>query len=177
MVGHDDPDLHAGAQAAARDEVRRDGSMLGGGGERPAAGSARTPSPSRHRRRGCCRRIGIGPAAASIAPPVIVLRFNQPVKPEDVAAHVTAAFAGASVRAAGVLAGRRRRGCGPAIQPRCRRSRPRWRRRARRRRRRPPCLSVLAADWDKKQFPPARDMVVLEATAAVPPDSWVRRDS
>ena len=45
------------------------------------------------------------------AAPIIVLRFNQPVKPEDVAAHVRAAFEQPRVPAAGHPARRRRRGC------------------------------------------------------------------
>ncbi len=31
----------------------------------------------------------------------------------------------------------------------------------------------LATDWDKKQFPPSADLVVLEATTKVEPESWI----
>src|SRR5207245_6465287 len=33
---------------------------------------------------------------------------------------------------------------------------------------------ALAKDWDKKRFKPSPDMVVLQVTSLVPPDSWVR---
>ena len=32
----------------------------------------------------------------------------------------------------------------------------------------------LTQDWDKKKFPPARDLVAIEITTPVPPESWVR---
>ena len=32
----------------------------------------------------------------------------------------------------------------------------------------------LTTDWDKKRFPPSRDLVVFETTTAVPPEAWVR---
>ena len=115
------------------------------------------------------------PGARYDRPPVIVLRFNQPVKPEDVAAHVTAHFerhpfdppafstaALSRLRAADpnallpfeakVAAARAAASATSSVALR------------------------LAPDWDKKRFPPARDLVVLEAAADVPPESWVKLD-
>ena len=43
-------------------------------------------------------------------PVVVLLRFNQPVRPSDVAAHVTARFEPHDVAAAGVHAATSRRG-------------------------------------------------------------------
>ncbi len=31
-----------------------------------------------------------------------------------------------------------------------------------------------ARDWDKKQFPPSEDLLVLETTEVPPPDTWIR---
>ncbi len=106
-------------------------------------------------------------------PPVIVLRFNQPIKPEDVAAHVTAALQPHPFEppAFSPMATARLRASAPdalqAFEAKVAAARAAA----------SATSSVplsLAADWDKKQFVPARDMVVLEATAAVPPDSWLR---
>ena len=106
-------------------------------------------------------------------PPVIVLRFNQPVKPEDVAAHVSAAFQEhpfeAPVFSQAAMA--RLRTTDPA-------SLQAFEAKLAAARTAASATStvplVLAAEWDKKKFPPARDMVVLAVTSAVPPDSWVR---
>ena len=104
---------------------------------------------------------------------VILLRFNQPVRATDVAPHLTARFAphdwetpllppeglahlktvdpssvdrfNAKVTAARAVTALRS-----------------------------PIALQLTTDWDKKQFPPARDLVVLETATDVPPDAWVR---
>ena len=36
---------------------------------------------------------------------------------------------------------------------------------------------VVAKDWDKEKFKPSPDMVVLQATTPVPPESWVRLET
>jgi alpha-2-macroglobulin len=107
------------------------------------------------------------------APLVVLLRFNQPVRPEALLPHVRAAFTphdwptpalssealaylkatdpssiqrfNAKVAATAATAG----ASGPvAIR--------------------------LTNDWDKKAYPPSRDLVVFETTTAVPSESWVK---
>src|SRR5579862_3163301 len=103
-------------------------------------------------------------------PVVLALRFNQAVRPADVAAHVTARHAphpfdrpvpttveraqmdpaeaarfDAKVAAAAAVA---------ASQA--------------------PLALRLAADWDRQRFPPSPDLVVLETTTAPLPDAWIR---
>ena len=105
---------------------------------------------------------------------VVLLRFNQPVRAADVAAHVTARFqphvwedepqlpAGSverlktndpaavqrfSARVAATRAAVAASG---------------------------PVGLQLAAEWDRKRFPPAPDLVAFETTTDVPPEAWVR---
>jgi alpha-2-macroglobulin len=110
------------------------------------------------------------------AAPIIVLRFNQPVKPEDVAAHVHAAFQKHEfippVIAAPVQA-RLRAIDPPAVQAftdKVQRARAAAEATA-------PVSLVIAKDWDKQKFKPSPDMVVLQATTPVPPESWVRLET
>jgi alpha-2-macroglobulin len=107
------------------------------------------------------------------APYVILLRFNQPVEPADVAQHLTARFErhdwappefsdeerrllaaidpaslgrfSAKVSATGAAAA--------ATSP---------------------VALRVATDWDKQRFPPARTLVALETTTRVPSESWVK---
>ena len=107
------------------------------------------------------------------APMVILLRFNQPVRPADVAPHIAARFEkhpwdvptlpaeglarlkvtdpssvqrfNAKVAATNAVAGSTS-----------------------------PVALQLATEWDKKQFPPSRDLVVFETTTEVAPEAWVR---
>ena len=107
------------------------------------------------------------------APMVILLRFNQPVRPVDVAPHVAARFEkhpwevpalpaeglarlkltdpssvqrfNAKVAATSMVAGSTA-----------------------------PVALRVTTDWDRKQFPPARDLVVFETTTEVAPEAWVR---
>jgi uncharacterized protein YfaS (alpha-2-macroglobulin family) len=102
--------------------------------------------------------------------PVIALRFNQRVKPSDVLKHLTARFAphpwslddleplrgrlrGApqdlarlNVKVEATLAAASATG---------------------------PIQLALTTDWDKKRIAPGSDLVVLEVTTTVPPESWV----
>ena len=172
MVRHHDPDLHAGAQTAARDEIPTCESM-----PRPprrAAGVwiARTPSASRLRPRGSCRPHWYRPDGRYDKPPVIVLRFNQPVKPEDVAAHVSAAFRSIHSRRP-AFSGRWHARLGnrssqlQAFEAKLAAARTAA----------SATSSVLSASpptGTRSSFRRARDMVVLEATSAVPPDSSLR---
>ena len=107
------------------------------------------------------------------APMVMALRFNQRVRAADVLAHLTARFerhdwvppvlpAATNTRlrqidpqapAAFEAKVAATRAIAAATAP----------------------VSVrLTADWDKKKFPPAATLVVLETTAEVPPESWLR---
>jgi uncharacterized protein YfaS (alpha-2-macroglobulin family) len=102
---------------------------------------------------------------------IILLRFNQPVRAADVAAHVTARFephkweppsqdgALAAVKhdptsldrfKAKVAATRAAASSSAPVQIR------------------------LTSEWDRKRFPPAADLIVFETVTTVPPQSWVQ---
>ena len=104
---------------------------------------------------------------------VVVLRFNQPVRPQDVAAHLTASLERhewnppvfspeeeARLRAADataleafnrkVEATRQLAAGGPTVVLR------------------------VTTDWDQKRFPASPDLVALETTTVVRPESWVK---
>jgi len=104
---------------------------------------------------------------------VVLLRFNQPVTPADVSAHLTAALEGhewdppvftadeeSRLRAADpsgltafsnkVAATRQIASGGPSVG------------------------LNLTRDWDQKRFPPSSDLVAFETTSAVKPESWVK---
>jgi uncharacterized protein YfaS (alpha-2-macroglobulin family) len=112
------------------------------------------------------------PGARYDASPIVVVRFNQPVKPQDVLAHVRAAFEPhpfippvitaeaqtrlraidpSALQAFGDKVQRTRAAASAAT----------------------PVALEIAKDWDKRRFPPAPDMVVLHVTSVVPPESWV----
>jgi len=107
------------------------------------------------------------------AAPIAVLRFNQPVRPNDVLAHVHASFEphpfappviGQAVQA-------RLRAIDPtamqAFTDKVQRARGASAATA-------PVTLTFAKDWDKKLYKPSPDMVVVQMTTAVPPESWVR---
>ena len=105
---------------------------------------------------------------------VALLRFNQPVRPQDVAGHLTASLerhdwepppsftadeqqrlraldpAAAGALARKVEATRRVAGGGAPVALR------------------------LTSNWDQKRFPRSPDLVVLESTTPVEPESWVK---
>jgi uncharacterized protein YfaS (alpha-2-macroglobulin family) len=104
---------------------------------------------------------------------IVALRFNQPVRPQDVLAHLTARFSAhpwvlhdlealrvrlrswpvgqqaVDLLDAKVAATRAAAGATGPVQ------------------------LALASEWDKKRFPPSSDLVVVEAGTVVPPESWV----
>ena len=106
------------------------------------------------------------------AAPIVALRFNQPVRPEDVAAHVAARFQPHPFSAPAMS---------PAVLQRIRTIDPRsldaFDAKVRSARSAAAATGsvalTLAKTWDKKAFPPASDLVVLQLTTPVPPDSWV----
>ena len=106
------------------------------------------------------------------SPAVIALRFNQPVRPEDVAAHAHVALAPHAWTA-------------PALSPQ---ARERWRQTdpaglarfdekvaaVRRVTSASDAVGVRVADsWNEQRFPPQPTRVVLETTSAPPPDDWL----
>jgi uncharacterized protein YfaS (alpha-2-macroglobulin family) len=107
------------------------------------------------------------------AAPIVALRFNQAVKPEDVLRHLRGRFESHPFTAApltqsgdaylranapGSFAAYDRK----IAQARAAASAS------------SPVMFVLAREWDKERFVPAPDLVVLQATTAVPVESWVR---
>jgi uncharacterized protein YfaS (alpha-2-macroglobulin family) len=106
------------------------------------------------------------------AAPIILLRFNQPVKPADVLAHLSASFQPHPFDPPGIA---------PAVLARWRALDPSAEGAF--------AAKILAAqaaaaassvvsleaapDWDKKRFPASPDLIVLQAATRVPPDSWV----
>ena len=106
------------------------------------------------------------------AAPIVILRFNQAVKAGDVAAHVSAHFENHPFDTPQLSS---------AAQARLRASEPaslqafdaKVRNARASASAAEPVTLRLAPDWDKKKFPPARDMVVVEVTTPAPPDSWV----
>ncbi len=107
------------------------------------------------------------------APFVVLLRFNQPVEGADVLQHLTARFEphAWSAPALSAEAERRLTAIDPAAVSRF-------------------TAKVVAThavaassapvtlrvtnDWDKKAYPPARDLVALETITRVPSESWVK---
>lgn len=106
-------------------------------------------------------------------PLIVVLRFNQSVKPSDIASHLSATLEPhewnppvftseeqgrlqsidpqAIERFTAKVAATRALAAGTA-----------------------PVAFRVTTDWDKKQFPPSPDLVALEATTKVVPESWVK---
>ncbi|HEY7284109.1 MAG TPA: MG2 domain-containing protein, partial [Vicinamibacterales bacterium] len=115
------------------------------------------------------------PAGRYDRAPIVVLRFNQPVSAEDVAAHVSAHFQNHPFDAPGIS---------PAVQARIASINPgsmqafdakvKVARAAASAT--GPVAMTLTDDWDKKRFPVKNDMAAFELTTPVPPDSWVKLD-
>jgi uncharacterized protein YfaS (alpha-2-macroglobulin family) len=113
------------------------------------------------------------PGGRADGAPIVVLRFNQPVKPEDVVAHARAIFQSHSfvppVIPQEVQARLR------ALDPSALQTFTDKVQRARDVANATASLSLaLARDWDKKRFKPSPDMVVLQVTTPVPSGSWVK---
>jgi hypothetical protein len=107
------------------------------------------------------------------APMVMVLRFNQRVRPPDVLAHLTARFERHDWVAPELPAAssQRLRQIDPqapaAFEAKVAATRAVASATA-------PVAVRLTTEWDKKRFPVASNMVVLETTSEVRPESWVR---
>jgi uncharacterized protein YfaS (alpha-2-macroglobulin family) len=106
-------------------------------------------------------------------PVVILMRFNQPVREQDVLAHLRAQYAGHSWEQPSVSA---------AAEARLARTDPAGLERYRAKvaaadaaaRSEAPVAVRLTSDWDKKTHPPSEDLVVLETVNTPPPESWIR---
>ena len=104
-------------------------------------------------------------------PILVFLRFNQPVRPPDVLAHLSARF-------------QRHAWTVPVLPPdgqaRARAVDPQAVDRFNAKvaattavaNADGPVQLKLATDWDKKRYPPSPDLVVLESVTPVPPESW-----
>lgn len=107
------------------------------------------------------------------AAPIVVLRFNQPVNADAVAAHVAAHYDSHPFNAPVISsAGQAHlRSIAPAsleaFEAKLKAARAAASATS-------PIAMRLATDWDKKTFPQARDQVVFELTTSPPPDSWVK---
>ena len=107
------------------------------------------------------------------APIVVLMRFNQRVRPEDVLAHLNATLRAARVGRAHAVEGDGR----PADRHRPHGGRPlrsKGPRHACRGFAASPVTFRLTNDWDRKAHPPAPDLVALESTTPIPSESWVK---
>jgi hypothetical protein len=106
------------------------------------------------------------------SPVVIALRFNQPVRPADVVAHATLRFQQHDWTPPAFNAAEqaRLRALDPQAIPRFEAKVADTRRAANATE---PVTFQLAKTWDTKRFPAAPDLVVIETTSTVPPESWV----
>lgn len=106
------------------------------------------------------------------AAPIILLRFNQPVKPGDVLAHLSASFQPHPFEPPFIPAGvqTRLRALDPSAQQAFSAKVQAAESAASAA---SPVTLKPAPDWDKKRFPPSPDLIVLQAETTVPPDSWV----
>ena len=107
------------------------------------------------------------------APPLVALNFNQPVNPQDVVEHLSAAFQPHPFMAPTIASDARQRltDADPAA---ARALAQKIDAAGRAARASGPVQLRLAANWDKKRFPASRDLVVVELTTPIPPESHVR---
>ncbi len=107
------------------------------------------------------------------SPMMLALRFNQPVRPADIAAHTTLNFEPHDWRVPALTQAARVRLAANNPQ-----SVARFDAKVAAASRSASASSaltfVVATDWDRKRFAPSSDLVVLEITSPVPTESWVR---
>ncbi|HTI37655.1 MAG TPA: MG2 domain-containing protein [Vicinamibacterales bacterium] len=107
------------------------------------------------------------------AAPLVALNFNQPVKPEDVVAHLSAAFQPHPFIAPAIAPEAQERlaeldpNAAQALAKKIAEARTAAQATG-------PVQLRLATDWDRKRFVPSKDLVVVELTTLVPPESYVR---
>jgi alpha-2-macroglobulin len=103
-------------------------------------------------------------------PVVIALRFNQAVRPADVAAHLTAQYAPHQWRRPNVSDVERAR----MLPEDAARFDAKVTAAAAVAASQTPIPLRVAADWDKKRFPPSPDLVVLETVSPPASQGWIR---
>jgi uncharacterized protein YfaS (alpha-2-macroglobulin family) len=105
-------------------------------------------------------------------PPVILLRFNQPVRPADVLTATRATLKPHAWSAPEFSPEEQQRL--NSVDPRAlERFAAKVRATAAVAASSAPLTLRLATDWDKKQFPPSPDLVALEVSTRVEPESWI----
>ena len=107
------------------------------------------------------------------APLVIVLRFNQPVEVTDIAAHLEASFEPHEWVEPGFAPDEQKRLAAIDATALAKFNAKVAATRAAASANGPVALKATT-DWDKKQFPPAREQVVFETVTRVPSDSYVK---
>jgi len=110
----------------------------------------------------------------NIANPIVVLmRFNQPVRADEVARHLSARFEKHDWRRPVIAAD---------DQARLKAADPQALDRFNARLAAADAVAAaetsvrlkLTGDWDKKRYPPSNDLVALESASSVPPESWTK---
>ena len=102
-------------------------------------------------------------------PVIIALRFNQPIRAADVAAHVTVQYQPHEWERPVLTATERARMGAEAARFDAKVASTDAVAASQ-----APVTIRLAADWDKKRFPPGADLVVVQTTAGPSPDGWLR---
>jgi uncharacterized protein YfaS (alpha-2-macroglobulin family) len=104
---------------------------------------------------------------------VVLMRFNQPVRPADVSAHLSASLEPHAWRPPSFSAeeATRLRSIDPQALDRFNAKVAATRLIAGAQ---TPVALRVTTDWDRKSHPPSRDLVVLETTTPVVPESWVK---
>jgi uncharacterized protein YfaS (alpha-2-macroglobulin family) len=107
------------------------------------------------------------------APALVALNFNQPVNPQDVVSHLSAAFQPHSFTTPSIASDVQQRlaqvdpGAAQALAQKIATAGAAAQASG-------PVQLRLAATWDKKRFTPSKDLVVIELTTPIPPESFVR---
>jgi alpha-2-macroglobulin len=107
------------------------------------------------------------------APPLVALNFNQPINPQDVVAHLSAAFQPHPFSVPGIAPEARQQlaqadpNAAEALAQKVASASASARASG-------PVQLRLATSWDKKRFTPSKDLVVIELTTSIPPESFVR---
>ena len=107
------------------------------------------------------------------APFVVLLRFNQPVEPADVAAHLSARFEPHDWDRPSISPDVQQR-LAAIDQTSLTRFNAKVAATSAAASSSAPVTLRLTNDWDKKRYPPAKTLVVFETVTRVPSESWVK---
>ena len=106
-------------------------------------------------------------------PIVVLMRFNQPVRPADVAAHLAARFEKHEWKVPGIAADDQARL--KTIDPQAlERFNAKVAAAGAVASATTPVQLKLTSDWDKKRYPASSNLVVFESATTIPPESWTR---